>query len=112
MNMSQAQQGFAQMVAKLIQWAAAAGYAVTLGEAFRTQEQAELYAINGKGIADSQHCKRLAIDLNLFINGQYKTATEDYKPLGEYWKSLNPLNRWGGDFTKRPDGNHFETNQH
>jgi len=22
---------------------------------------------------------------------------EDLKPIGEFWESLNPLNRWGGE---------------
>ncbi|CAB4121289.1 D-alanyl-D-alanine carboxypeptidase [uncultured Caudovirales phage] len=85
----------------------------TYGEAMRSPEQAEIYAKQGKGIADSLHCKRLAIDINLFNLGIYQTAKEDYKPLGDYWKSLSPHNRWGGDFHKKdgtpfPDSNHFE----
>jgi hypothetical protein len=31
--------------------------------------------------------------------------SEVYRPAGEYWKSLHPLNRWGGDIPG--DGNHF-----
>ncbi|MFQ9337054.1 MAG: M15 family metallopeptidase [Varibaculum sp.] len=45
------------------------------------------------------------MDFNLFVNGQYKTRTEDYLPLGEYWESLGGA--WGGRFKSRPDGNHF-----
>lgn len=88
----------------ILQW----GCHITIGEAFRTKEQAEIYAKSGKGIQDSLHCKRLAIDLNLFDHdGKYLTDTKDYAQLGELWESLNELNRWGGRF-KRPDGNHFE----
>lgn len=47
----------------------------------------------------------LAVDFNLFVNGQYKTDTADYLPLGEYWESLGGT--WGGRFKSRPDGNHF-----
>jgi hypothetical protein len=35
------------------------------------------------------------------------------RPYGEYWKSLNPLNRWGGDFKMKKgksDAGHFERN--
>ncbi len=60
---------------------------------------------NGKGIANSLHCQRLAVDFNLFINGIYQTDTAAYKPLGEYWESLGGA--WGGRFKSRPDGNHF-----
>jgi hypothetical protein len=49
---------------------------------------------------------RLAVDLNLFKNGQFLTDSEAHRPLGDYWKSLHPDCCWGGDFSK-PDGNHY-----
>ncbi len=49
----------------------------------------------------------MAIDMSLFINDKYQRKTAAYKPLGDYWESLDPLNRWGGRFD---DGNHFERN--
>jgi hypothetical protein len=82
-------------------------YAVTGGELLRTQAQALANAASGAGISNSLHLLKLAVDLNLFISGVYQTATEAYKPLGEKWKSMHPLCRWGGDFVSRPDGNHF-----
>lgn len=97
---------FSLMVAALITWAYEQDYEITLGEAYRTPEQAALNATTGSGIANSLHTKRLAIDLMLFRAGVYLTKSEEYKALGEKWKSLSPLNRWGGDFSK-PDGNHF-----
>jgi D-alanyl-D-alanine carboxypeptidase len=81
-------------------------WGVTWGEAYRTPEQAALNAQSGKGIANSLHTKRLAVDINFFIDGIYQTDSAAYQVLGTYWKSLNPLCRWGGDFSK-PDGNHF-----
>lgn len=99
---------FTKHVGQLIQYIFAQGYECTLGEAFRTQEQAEIYAKNGKGIKNSLHCDRLAIDINLFSpEGKYLTDTKAYAEIGGYWKSLSGTNRWGGDFS-RPDGNHFE----
>ena len=84
-------------------------YNCSLGEAYRTEEQAKIYAQIGSGIMNSQHRKRLAIDLNLFSpSGEYLTRTEDYEPFGIFWESLNPLNKWGGRWESRPDGNHFE----
>ena len=82
-------------------------YAVTGGELLRSQAQAAANAASGAGIANSLHLLKLAIDLQLFIGGVYQTASEAYKPLGDKWKSMHPLCRWGGDFVKRPDGNHF-----
>ncbi len=99
---------FSQHVADLLKFIDSKGFFVTLGEAFRTQEQANIYAHEGKGIVDSLHCKRLAIDLNLIDkNGIYLSSQPPYEQFGTYWESLHTLNRWGGHFT-RCDGNHFE----
>ena len=104
--MSVLQEEFAQSVAKLIQKAAELGYTVTLGEAWRTPEQAQWNADHGKGIAHSLHIERLAIDLNVFISGVYQTGAEGYTQLGAWWKTLGPMYRFGGDFQTR-DYNHF-----
>ena len=105
MTLSEKQQLFTQLIAQLIEWAGNHGYRLTFGEAYRTPEQAKLNAKSGAGIANSLHTQRLAVDFNLFINGQYQTSTEAYTPLGEYWESLGGV--WGGRFKTRPDGNHF-----
>ena len=110
----QEQARFAHDVSKLINYIFDQGYFVTLGEAFRTKEQAEIYAKEGKGIKDSLHCERLAIDLNLFTpDGKYLTTNNDYAFLGQFWESLDKKNRWGGKFRKANgdpfyDSNHFE----
>ena len=104
MSLSQKQQKFTVMIGLLIEWADKNGYGLTFGEAYRTPEQAQLNAKSGKGIANSLHTQRLAVDFNLFINGQYQTDSAAYKPLGEFWESLGGT--WGGRFS-RPDGNHF-----
>lgn len=93
-------------IAELIHWAYEEGYELTFAEAYRPQDVAEMYARDGRGIKTSLHCSRLAIDLNLFRGGEYLTRTEDYAPLGAFWKSLHALNRWGGDFRMR-DAVHF-----
>ncbi len=97
---------FVQLVAQLILEAQMKGYELTFGECYRTPEQAALNAKAGTGIAHSLHTERLAIDVNLFINGLYQTTTEAYRPLGEWWEQRHELCRWGGRFS-RPDGNHF-----
>lgn len=96
---------FTVMTAKLILWAESQGYRLTFGEAFRTLEQAEIYANAGKGRKNSAHCLRLAVDFNLFIDGAYQRDTEAYRALGEYWESLGGT--WGGRFKSLSDGNHF-----
>ena len=104
MSLREKQSRFAGMVARLIIRAGELGYEVTLGEAYRTPEQAAANAAKGTGIAQSLHCDRLAIDLHLFLNGTYLTATEAHRPLGEWWESIG--GSWGGRFS-RPDGNHY-----
>lgn len=102
MKLSEKQALFTIMIAQLIYWADEHGYRLTFGEAYRTPEQAEINAKNGKGIKNSLHTQRLAVDFNLFINGEYRGDTPSYKPLGEFWESIGGT--WGGRFN---DGNHF-----
>lgn len=104
MTLSEKQALFTVMVANLINFAEQRGLRLTFGEAYRTPEQAALNARKGSGIRNSLHTQRLAVDFNLFVNGQYKTDSRDYLPLGEYWESIGGT--WGGRFSK-PDGNHF-----
>jgi hypothetical protein len=82
------------MLSLLINYATLQGYEITFGDA---------YAKSGH-IDGSFHYKRLAIDLNLFKNGEYLTETQDHKPLGLFWESIGGT--WGGRFEK-PDGNHY-----
>lgn len=105
MTLSEKQQLFTVMIAQLINFADNKGMRLTFGEAYRTPEQAKLNAKSGTGISNSLHTQRLAVDFNLFINGEYKTRTEDYRALGEYWESIG--GSWGGRFKSNPDGNHF-----
>lgn len=104
MTLREKQSVFAVQVARLIRAAIRMGFDVTLAEAYRPRETAELYAAQGRGIANSLHTSRLAIDLNLFRDGKYLTKTDDYRRLGEWWEQQHPLARWGGRFN---DGNHF-----
>lgn len=127
-TLGQKQRRFPLMLAQLLSWAYAKGYQVTLGEAYRTDEQSEINALGatlrvrladliatqfpdlasrirnntGSGIRTSLHGDRLAIDLNLFVNGVYRPDPEPYQPLGEKWEQLGGT--WGGRFG---DANHF-----
>lgn len=107
MSILDLQQTFSQDAAKLIQKAQELGYGVTLGEAWRTPQQAEWDAEHGSGIKDSVHCERLAIDLNLFKDGEYLTTGDAYGQLGTWWKTLGPDHYWGGDFGQLKDLDHF-----
>ena len=107
MKLSEKQALFALNIAKLVIFAWQKGYRLTYGEAWRPPEMAKLNAKSGKGIANSLHGLRLAVDFNLFKDGVFMPNSSDHMELGTYWKTLHPLNRWGGDFKSRPDGNHY-----
>lgn len=104
MSVVSKQARFTVCIADLIIWADSRGYQLTFGEAYRPRELAELYAAQGRGIANSNHTRRLAVDFNVFKDGVYLTDGADFADLGAYWESLDPNCRWGGRFR---DGNHF-----
>lgn len=107
MTLGQKQRLFTRLVGQLIGWAYANGYELTWGEAYRTPEQAALHAAAGKGISNSNHTRRLAVDLNLFVNGEYRTDSRDHEPLGLHWEAMSTPELqccWGGRFG---DGNHY-----
>jgi hypothetical protein len=107
MRLSEAQQKFTVDIAKLVLFAESQGYALTYGDAYRSPKAHGAMGEQGPyGRAKSAHKQRLAVDFNLFVGGVWATDTEAHRPLGEYWKSLDPMNRWGGDFDD-PDGNHY-----
>jgi len=91
-TLSSKQQKFTRMVGLLIAFATQRGYGLTFGDAWAN-------AGHKKG---SFHYKRLAIDLNLFKDGEYLYKTVDHLPLGEFWESIGGT--WGGRFN---DGNHY-----
>lgn len=123
MTLRQKQSIFLLNVSKLIQFAFDNDYELTSGELYRTNDQQLLY-FHGCGLKkeksglkliktirrsktmNSKHLLKLAVDLNIFIDGKYKTDKESFKPLAEYWKTLHPKNvsgyDWGWDF------NHFQ----
>lgn len=107
MTLGQKQRHFTRLVGLLIEYAYQQGYELTFGDAYRDPR------VHGKvgekksySSAGSVHKERLAVDFNLFKEGLFLTTTEAHKPLGEFWKSLDPMCCWGGDF-KSPDGNHY-----
>lgn len=136
MTLGDKQRLFHRLSIELQVWALARGYEFTYGEAFRTDEQAEINNIGpqareavaklierffpklaarlrNNGKVDSPpytvHQDRLALDLNLFVGGVYMATSEAWREIGEKWESMHELCRWGGRFG---DGNHisFEHN--
>lgn len=94
---------FTRMVADLILFAYERGYELTFGDAYRDPRAfGPVGTRKYYSSANSLHKERLAIDLNLFKDGVFLTATEDHRELGEFWESIGGT--WGGRFN---DGNHY-----
>lgn len=103
MTLGEKQRKFTKMVGQLIAFAYDKGYELTVGDAYRDPRvHGQVGEKKSYSAANSTHKLRLAVDFNLFKDGQYLTKTEDYLRLGEYWESLG--GSWGGRFN---DGNHF-----
>lgn len=103
MTLGEKQRRFTKMIGLLIGWAYQNGYELTFGDAYRDPRlHGSVGEKKGYGASSSNHKARLAVDFNLFRDGKFLTATEDHRPLGEYWESLG--GSWGGRFN---DGNHY-----
>jgi hypothetical protein len=127
MKLSQSQQIFSQNIAKLILKANSMGMNLTFGEAYRTEDQQRLYFFGKQVLTEgnylvladakkrtqtmhSNHLRRLAIDFNFFIAGNLVYRHELITRLGNFWETLHPANRWGGNFENFYDAPHFEMN--
>lgn len=115
MSLNREQIVFLQHVAELIRKAPEYGLLVTAGELYRTPEQQALHIRNGRSkTMNSQHLKRLAVDLNFFQeqpDGSLKLVYDgdNVRQLGAFWESLDPAaNRWGGNWASFKDTPHFE----
>lgn len=103
MTLREKQSKFVLMIAQLILKANELGYELTFGDAYRDPRlHGKLGEKVGYGAANSCHKLRLAVDFNLFKDGEFLQDTEGHKPLGEYWESIG--GSWGGRFN---DANHY-----
>lgn len=119
---------FVKCLGELIKYAGEQGFELTLGEGdvanprkgSRAQQLqcphcGTLFSYTFTGffqdrvhMENSLHYSALAIDLNLFKNGNYISDGSDpaWQTLGEFWEGLDQQCRWGGRF-KSIDSNHF-----
>lgn len=82
-------------------------YMLTGGELWRHEIMQDYYRKMGLSQATrSKHQDRLAVDINVFIDGVYRTDGGAHKEIAEKWKSLSPSNvsgtEWGWDY------NHYQ----
>lgn len=99
MTLGEKQRLFAWHEHQLIGRIYLAGYEVTLGHAFRSRAEAKRL-----GFENSNHTKKLAVDLNLFLDGVYLRTTAAHRQFGEWWEQQHEFCVWGGRFG---DGNHY-----
>jgi len=111
MSLVDEQNEFLKDVCALITKAQDMGFQVSGGELFRTAEQQAIYVQKGLSkTQNSNHLRRLAIDLNFFDNSKLVQDKATIAPIGAFWESLSPKNRWGGNFKTILDVPHFERN--
>jgi len=128
MSLGDEQRKFTYYVGKLIAYAYENGYELTFGDAWAVNftelikflskikklilfKEVQKWCakwvtlLSGRKHSNlSFHYERLAVDFNLFRNGEYLDKTEDHRILGEYWESLHEKCTWGGRWN---DGNHY-----
>lgn len=100
---------FLKDFARLVEFCEKQGLVVTGGELWRTPEQQRVYVDTGRSqTMNSNHLKRLAVDLNFFKDGKLVYDDATIRPVGEFWESLHAKNRWGGNWHSFKDRPHFE----
>lgn len=109
LTLRQKQSLFARCLGELLQYATHRSYELTLGEAHvdtPRKTRAGRTVDDGVHMTNSLHYSRLAVDVNLFIDGKYISdgQHEAWTELGTLWEQLHHLCRWGGRFN---DANHF-----
>lgn len=105
MSLRKLQSEFAFLTSKLIGHIYEQGYEVTYGDAYRDPRlHGNMGTKLGYGHPRSAHKIRLAIDLNLFKDGEFLEGSDAHRIFGEWWEQQHPLARWGGRFN---DGNHY-----
>jgi len=98
MSLGQEQTIFTKQVVMLVNRAWDEGYEVRFGEVQRPIEMQQIYVNTGRSkTMNSQHIKKLAVDLILLKDGKICTH-EQIKPLGKWWEALDAKNRWGGSW--------------
>nr|WP_299488568.1 hypothetical protein [uncultured Allomuricauda sp.] len=113
MTLSQRQRIFTKNIAELICYAYGYGIELTFGHAWRSLEEQKRLKAEGKSqTLKSLHLDRLAVDFNFFIGNDLTYDYDKIKPLGDFWVSLHPDNRWGGDFNKDGKKNGFVDTPH
>ena len=126
MRLSRKQIHFRNLLTKLLCWSIKNDIDFSIGEVYRPAhlrfkcphcnrefifDLQDVYRYMGYSKArHSKHQDKLAVDIFILDKeGNWLKEKIHYEKLGEYWKKLDPYNRWGGDF-ELVDPYHFEYN--
>lgn len=110
----QARAAFTRAIGRLLVWAdedpSMSGFEVAFGEGLVAVTDAADHDWDGPHIPGGGHYTGLGVDL-LVYNATTGAFVADgshpaYRRLGEQWRRLHYLARWGGDFGT-PDPDHF-----
>jgi len=105
MKLGEHQERFARDLVKLLSKAHIMGYETRIGEVERTIAQQQLYVQQKRSTTmNSMHLKKCAADIHFTKDGSLCYPQE----LGNFWESLDPLNKWGGNWKTFKDKPHFE----
>jgi hypothetical protein len=109
LNLLEKQKVFSKTLAKFLNDLFLRGYDVTMGECYRPPEMADIYASQGRGVKNSNHCIKLAVDLNIFYQGTFLTSKEILEIPGKLWKvtQLALCKLAGVEILKMLTRNHF-----
>lgn len=94
MSLRKARCRFTSLLPRLIDKAIELGYEIAIGKTHKIAPH----------MNNSLHYEGLAVDFDLYKDGEYLSKSEDHRVLGEYWESLDPNCSSGIRFN---DGNHY-----
>ena len=103
MSLSDQQYEFGKDVILLLMFLHRKGIKYSLGECWRRPETQRILKEKGySNVEGGGHQDKLAIDIFMWLNGKFMGYTWENRDrlifVGDFWKSLNPLNVWGGDW--------------
>lgn len=105
MKLGEKQELFMRLLPSLLLKAFELGFEIRGGDLFRDPRVHGALGVKlGYGSDNSCHKLKLAIDLNLFKDGEFCHLTAQHRELGVWWELQHPLCRWGGRWN---DGNHY-----
>lgn len=99
---------FTKLIAELTTWIFSHdGWEINFSEGYVKDTDAKDGDYDGPHKKGGTHYLGTGIDINLFVDGVWINSNHTvWHIIGNRWKLMSPLCRWGGDFPQK-DYNHF-----